>query len=109
MEEQNDRRLFERFWARFPVKFKDSRFGFGTEVFLRDISAAGAHIVCREKLFLNDHISLMVLLPDGREPFPLSGQVVWSKADQAQTWDVGFRFHRLSLMGLQRLFKFCLT
>ena len=107
--DQEDPRLFERFMARLPVKFKDTRDEFGANVFLRDVSAAGARIVTRERPLINDNLALLVLLPHGLELFPLNGQVVWSKSDNTRLWDAGIRFHRLSLMSLQRLFKFCIV
>ena len=105
----DDRRIFDRFMARFPVKFKDSRHDFGSEVFLRDISASGAKILSRERLYLNDHVALLVKLPDGGDPFPLSGEVVWSKNEEEnpRAWDCGIQFPAVHLMMLQRLFKFC--
>ncbi len=103
-----DKRLFDRFMARFPVKFRDSRQEFGTNVFLQDLSASGARITSQKSLFLNDTVNLLVQLPDGKDPFPLSGQVVWSKREDDKNWDAGIRFHKLSLMGLQRIFRFCL-
>ncbi len=102
-----DQRIFERFAARFPVKFKDSRHDFGAEVFLRDASAQGMKLVSRERLFLHDRVSLLVELPDGYEPLALHGQVVWSKSKIPGTWEIGLKFHQIRLMALQRLFKYC--
>jgi Tfp pilus assembly protein PilZ len=104
----DDRRLFERFSARFPVKYKDSRNDFGIAVFLRDVSAGGAKILSREKLFLNDNISLLVKLPDSKDPFPINGQVVWTSNGVPQIWDIGIRFHKINPLGLWRIFKHCL-
>ena len=105
--ESQDQRIFERFVARFPAKFKDSRHSFGAEVFLRDASAQGIKLVTRERLFLNDRVSLLVKLPDGHEPLSLHGQVVWSKSKMPGTWEIGLKFHQIRLMSLQRLFKYC--
>ena len=77
-----ERRIFERFSARFPVKFKDAREGYGTEVFLRDASAQGIRILTKERFFLDDQLSLEVELPDGGEPMILSGRVVWAKLSE---------------------------
>ncbi len=102
-----DQRVFERFMARFPVKFKDSRQEFGTEIFLRDASAQGLKLVTRERLFPNDRISLLVKLPDSHEPLTLNGQVVWAKNRMPGTWEIGLKFHAIRLMAVQRLFKYC--
>ena len=55
--ETEDVRMFERFSARFPVKFKHSRNDFGTEVFLRDASAEGVKVTTKEKMFIKDRKS----------------------------------------------------
>lgn len=101
-----DRRTYERFDARFPVKFKDTREEYGTNVFLRDASAEGARLASREKLFLNDYVSVDVKLPDGFEPLTLNGRVAWVRPlEQNSLWDIGVRFHKVDLMRLQRLYS----
>ncbi|HNV23453.1 MAG TPA: PilZ domain-containing protein [Candidatus Omnitrophota bacterium] len=100
-----DQRLFERFPARFPAKFKDTREDFGSTVQLRDASAEGARIVSKERVYLNDSLSLEVELPDGHAPMTLRGQVVWVK-NNTESWDVGLKFFKTSLMPLSRLYKF---
>ena len=106
-EEWDEGRIFDRFLARFPVKFEDSRNDFGTDVFLRDISAEGAKLMTRQKLLINDNVSLQVKLPDGYEGMTLNGQVMWAKTENSRVFDIGLRFHKVSLMALQRLFGFC--
>jgi hypothetical protein len=107
-ETEEERRLFERFSARFPAKFKDSSSGYGTEVFLRDVSASGARLVTRERTFVNDSLALQVELPDGQSPLTLNGSVAWSKPHDAM-WDVGLTFHKIEFLRLHRLFKFSIT
>lgn len=103
-----DRRSFDRVLARFPAKFKDSRNDYGTDVFLRDISAEGAKMSTRQKMFVHDSVAVQVKLPDGYDQMILSGEVVWSKPQNDRQFEVGLKFHKLSLMGLQRLFRFCI-
>ncbi len=105
----NERRIFDRFQARFPLKFKDSRADFGQEVFLRDASASGAHIVAHQRMFFNDRVSLEVELPDNNQPMALNGRVVWTKPASGNLWDIGLQFDNINFMRLQRLFKFTLT
>ena len=102
-----ERRLFDRFSARFPAKFKDSRNDYGTEVFLRDASAAGARLITRERSYVNDSLSLLVELPDGQEPLTLNGYVVWARPQDVM-WELGITFHRIEFVKLHRLFKFAL-
>ena len=104
-----ERRLFDRFLARFPAKFKDARGDFGRDVFLREASASGAYVLTRERMFLDDHVALEVELPDGDLPMFLNGRVVWSKPANTSGWDIGLQFDHIDFMKMQRLFKFTLA
>ena len=100
-----DRRIYERIPARFPVKLKDSRNDYGTEFFMRDVSAGGIKLLSKEKFFLHDFLSVMIKLPDGQEPVVLNGEVVWSRITPAQTWDIGLQFHKIEYFKLYRFLK----
>ena len=104
--QEEDRRMFARFPARFPAKFKDSRDDFGSKVTLRDGSAQGFKVTSKERLFLNDNITLEVKVPDGLDPMVLKGQVVWARNDETDFWDVGLKLHEINLMRMSRLYKF---
>ena len=105
-----ERRSFERYGARFPVKFKDTRNDYGTDVFLRDVSAEGARLVTKDRIFLHDSLAVLVELPDGQEPLNLNGEVVWSRPmPDVTTWDVGIKFHKIDFMKLHRILKFTST
>jgi len=99
------RRLFERFQSRFPVKFKDTRNDFGTDVYLRNVSAQGAKIATREQLYLNDSVSLEVELPDGKKPMTIRGEVVWTIKQDAEIWDIGLKFHKVVFMDMWRIYQ----
>lgn len=99
-----ENRIFQRFPARFPVKFKHSRSEFGSEVFLRDASAQGLRLTSRKRMFLHDSISLLVNLPDAKSPVTLNGRVVWTKTKGQDLWDVGLEFHNINFMNLHRMF-----
>ena len=102
-----DRRVFDRFMARFPVKFRYSKRDFGSNVFLRDVSASGAKIATNERLTLTDKVSLLVEVPDGHEPVKLNGEIVWLTFTDANSWEAGLRFDKIDFMDTQRIFKFC--
>ena len=102
---RQENRLFERFQARFPVKFRHARDEYGSSVFLRDASAQGVKVATRQRLFLNDSVSLEVKLPDGHDPLVLNGRVVWIKEKAPELWEAGLEFHRVNLMKLQRMFR----
>ena len=103
----DDRRVFDRFTARFPVKFKESKEDFGNNVFLRDVSAEGAKIATKERLSVNGRVDLLVELPDGHDPLLLSGKVMWLRGENPNTWDAGVRFDKIDFMATQRVFKYC--
>ena len=105
VQETEERRVFERFSARFPAKFKDSREDYGTDVFLRDASAEGVRILSKERFFLDDQLALEVELPDGGEPMVLSGRVKWVKLLNLSLWDIGVQFPEVKFLKMQRLFK----
>lgn len=102
---QRENRLFERFPARFPAKYKYSANDYGTEVFLRDVSAQGMKFASRQRLFLHDSVSLQVEIPGSREPLELNGRVVWTQTQAADLWDIGIEFHKINLMRLHRIFR----
>ena len=104
---QKDKRLFERFSARFPVKFKDGREDYGTNVFLRDASDQGAKLLSRKRFFLNDYVAVDVKLPDGTDPLVLNGQIIWVRTiEPNMLWDIGVKFPKVDLMKIQRIYKF---
>ena len=105
LQATEERRIFHRFSARFPVKFKDAREEFGTEVFLRDACAQGMHILTKERFFVDDQIALEVELPDGGQPLVLNGHVVWVKLLNLSLWDIGVEFSQVNFLKMQRLFK----
>ena len=100
-----ERRIFERFSARFPIKFKDAREDYGTEVFLRNASAQGMRILTKERFFSGDRLSLEVEVPDGGDPMILSGRVIWVKLLNLSLWDLGVQFTTVNFLKMQRLFK----
>ena len=105
LETVEERRIFERFSARFPVKFKDSNEDYGSGVYLRDASAEGVRILTKERYFLDDQLALEVELPDGGEPLVLSGRVKWVKLLNLSLWDIGIQFSQVQFLKMQRLYK----
>ena len=107
MDIQEDQRIFDRFTARFPAKFADSREGFDSEFSLRDVSAQGARLFTRHRRHINDHVCVQIKLPDGHTQLNLNGQIVWIKNQSFNSWEIGLKFENVSFMALQRLFQFC--
>lgn len=107
VDSSTDRRMFDRFVAQFPVKFKDSTKNFGTEAVLRDISADGARIFTKNRILPEEKINLLVELPDGHDPVALEARVVWTVPTGINQWDAGLKLDNLRLMNLHRLYKLC--
>ena len=105
MNAEENRRLFERFMARFPVKLQSSRAEFGVNTFLRNVSANGIRFITKQEMFLKDSIALLVELPDGFESMLLTGRVMWTKKKTPASWDVGMEFHKTHLMKMQRIYR----
>ena len=99
------RRTYERFTSRFPIKFKDTRCDFGTDVILRNLSAGGARVTVRDRLYLSDSISLEVELLDDKGPMTLRGEVVWANEKDPNLWDVGLKFHKVIFMDMWRVYE----
>ncbi len=107
MDFHADQRIFDRFTARFPARFKDSRDDFDNEISLRDMSAQGARLVTHQRLHVNDLVSVQIKLPDGHTQLNLNGQIVWVKSHGFNVWEIGLKFNKVSFMALQRLFQYC--
>jgi len=103
---EEKRRIFERFPSRFPAKFKDTRTDYGADVYLRNASAGGVRITTKERLYLNDNVTLEVELPDGKGPMTIRGEVAWVKNKNTEMWDVGLKFHKIVLMDQWRTYRF---
>src|SRR5476651_898880 len=98
LQDTGERRIFERFSARFPVKFKDAREDYGSGVFLQDASAQGMRILTKERFFLEDQLAVEVELPDGGEPMVLIGRVVWVRFLNLSLWDLGIEFAQVNFL-----------
>ena len=103
--ENNERRIYERFHARFPAKFKDARGDFGRDVFLRDASASGVNILTRDRMFFNDKVTLEVDIPNSSSPLVLNGKIVWSKPASTSMWESGLQLDDIKFMKIQPLFN----
>ena len=102
----NDLRVFDRFSAQWPTKFKNSAADYGMEVEMKDCSASGARLLTNERFLIHDTVSIDVKAPDGLSPLQFSGRVRWVKEHAGPLWDVGVEFHKVELMKTHRLVKF---
>ncbi|MBF0387927.1 MAG: PilZ domain-containing protein [Candidatus Omnitrophica bacterium] len=107
--DSSERRLFDRFEARFPARLRESSIDYGTDVFLQDVSGSGLHITTRQRMFIDDIISLEVKMPDGLDPVVLNGRVRWVHPMQSGSWEVGVEFHKVDFMRMHRLVRYALA
>ena len=101
----DERRLFERFEARFPGRFKGSNDEFGSKVLLRDASAQGIKILSPQRLQINQNVAIELQLPDSENLMPLTGKIMWAKPYETQVWDYGLKFPRIDLVHMARLYN----
>lgn len=104
-----ERRIFERLDARFPTRFRDTAADFGTDVFLKDVSGTGVRITTRQRMFIEDVVSLEVQMPDGLDPVVLNGRVRWIHGVMNGVWEVGVEFHKIDFLRMHRLVHYALA
>lgn len=106
LSQKIDRRLWERFPARFPAKLKDERSDFGENLTLCDASATGIRFLSKERFYVHDSVALEVKVPDGQNPMYIKGEVVWVRQRENGRWEIGLRFFKFDFIRLTRLYKF---
>lgn len=98
-----DRRIFERIDARFPVRFLDPSSGREGRADTVDISANGVGFVTPEALSVNTPLEMWLDIPDQNEPLYARGEVVWSRPYTASgKMRFGVQLEKAQLMGLAR-------
>lgn len=98
-----DRRVFGRIAARFPLRFLDPRSGREGEAQIVDFSANGVGFVTGENILVKTPLELWLSIPDNHEPLYTRGEVVWSESlADANQYRVGVQLEKAQLMGLAR-------
>lgn len=100
----DDRRIFGRISARFPLKFLNPSDGSEGIAETVDVSANGLGILSKIPLPVRTPLEFWLDIPDQHEPLYTRGQVVWSR-DSSDTagQQVGVQLERAELMGLARV------
>lgn len=96
-----DRRVFARIEAKFPLRFLDPRSGKEGGGETVDVSANGVGLVTSENLTVQTPLEMWLQIPDQHDPFYTRGEVVWFEKPRA-----GVRLERAELMGLARVLWF---
>jgi hypothetical protein len=99
-----DRRVFARINARFPVRFLDPTRGKEGSADTVDISANGLGLITNDNLAARTPLEMWLDIPDQHEPLYTRGEVAWSQTlpDTGQQ-RLGIRLEKAELMGLARV------
>lgn len=101
----DDKRIFERFSVRFPVRFLDVNSYKQAEAQTYDVSAKGMGILANEELPVQADLELWLRLPDRSEPIYTRGKVIWSKPIGPNEYRTGISLEKADFMGLSRVLR----
>lgn len=104
-EKFQDRRVFERFSAKFPVRFLDVNSNKEGWAQTRDIGAKGIGLVTSAALAPRSSLEMWLEIPDKGEPLYTRGEAVWLKPQGASEYRVGINLEKADLMGLARVLR----
>jgi len=104
-EKLQDRRIFDRFSAKFPVKLINLWENSEAEGVTEDISAKGMGFSVKEELKPRTPLEMWLNIPDKGEPLYTRGEVVWSRMVQPNNFKVGVNLEKADLMGLSRVLR----
>lgn len=106
VSDSRDRRIFERFSARFPLRFIDLKRNKEGQAEVSNVSAKGLGIVAAEPFTADTPLEMWLDIPDKGEPVYCRGGVVWCKSGQpGQQCCAGIDLEKADLMGLSRLLR----
>lgn len=104
-ENMDDRRVFQRFNIRFPVKLLDLNSGQEVIAETSDISAKGMGVWSKDEIPQNTPLEAWLKIPDRGEPLYTRGNVVWSRPEGSGECRLGIDLERADLMGLSRILR----
>jgi hypothetical protein len=104
-EDLEDKRIFQRFTVKFPVRFLDASSGKEGLALSQDVSAKGIGITSKEELKPHSPIEIWLQIPDQGEPIYTRGEVIWSKALGGGEFRAGVNLEKADLMGLSRVLR----
>lgn len=100
-----DKRTFERFQARFPLRFLDLKENRESEAAVFDISAKGVGMITKQQLPPHTPLEMWLQIPDDGEPLYARGEVVWSKPEGSETYRTGISLEKADMVGLSRVLR----
>lgn len=104
-KDMDDRRIFQRFNIRFPVRLLDLNSGQEVAGQTSDISAKGFGVWLKNDIPRNTPLEAWLKMPDRGEPLYTRGSVAWSRPDTQGEYRLGINLERADLMGLSRILR----
>ena len=101
----SDRRIFERFSVKLPLRFLGVDSGSEGEGRTYDVSAKGIGVVAKQALPLRTALELWLHIPDKGEPLYARGEVVWSRPSGEGEHRLGISLEKADLMGISRVLR----
>ncbi len=102
---KEERRLFRRIEANFPVKMLDLVSGKEIEARALDLSAQGLGAMIKEKIEVPSLVRLWLHFPDRKRALSMGGKVVWVKFSSPEVYRLGIEFSQPNFLGLSRVFR----
>ena len=100
-----DRRIFERFNVRLPLRYLGIGSGPEGEAQTLDVSAKGMGLFVKQAMPLHTALELWLNIPDKGEPLYARGEVVWSKPAAEGGHRLGISLEKANLMGMGRVLR----
>lgn len=106
-----ERRRFHRVSTSFDVEYSvDGQDSSGKKSLARNIGLGGIYFIAYEKLEIDSLLSLILHLPDGKQPLLLQGRLIWGRKFSAQDsidrYDIGIEFIKPDSRIIERLFDY---
>jgi hypothetical protein len=100
---EDDRRVFARMSAKFPLRYLDPSSGKEGKGETTDICANGVGFITKDRLSNKAPLEMWLEIPDRHAPLYTRGDVVWAEEPSgANRQRIGVRLERAEFMGLGR-------
>lgn len=101
----DDRRIFARFAAKFPLLFINLKENKESVGHTEDVSAKGIGFLVDENIKVHTPLEMWMHVPDKMDPLYARGEVVWSKMVQPNLYRIGVNLEKADLVGMSRVMR----
>jgi c-di-GMP-binding flagellar brake protein YcgR len=105
MQNFSDKRVFERFSVKLPLRCLSRNSSREFPAQTNDISANGIGLVTEENLSAQTPLEMWLAIPDKGQPLYTRAEVIWSNMLETNKYRVGVRLEKADLMGLSRVLR----